>query len=189
MAGFLRNDTAKSADYCGLDGIFEYVNADGQLCRWNCGQAAAATCLTHLGAFEADVATAAQVMQRLETEHPPDQVGGYFGSSRRRVERIARSFGFAADEVAGRDELCAALARQHPVIVMLGVSAGAFLGFDLPGGHWMVAYGYDAEQVHLTNGGAMPWSEFETGWTRLVPRLIQMSQRGLVLSRPATATV
>ena len=44
-----------------------------------------------------------------------------------------------------------------------------------------------AEQVHLTNWGTMPWSEFETGWTRLVPRLIQMSQRGLVLTRPAIA--
>ena len=186
MAGFLRNDSAKSDGYRGLDGIFEYVNADGQLCRWNCGQAAAATYLTHLGAFAADVATAADVMQRIEAEHPPDQVSGYFGTSRRRVERIARSFGFDIDEVNGRDELCAALSQQRPVIVMLGVSAGSLLGFDLPGGHWMVAYGHDAEQVHLTNWGAMPWTEFEAGWTRLVPRLIQMSLRGLVLGKPAT---
>jgi hypothetical protein len=126
------------------------------------------------------------VMQRLETEHPPDELGGYFGSSRRRVERIARSFGCDVDVIHGRDQLCAMLSQQRPVIVMLGVSAGAFLGFDLPGGHWMVAYGYDAEHVHLTNWGAMPWSEFESGWTRLVPRLIQMSLRGLVLSKPAT---
>jgi hypothetical protein len=62
---------------------------------------------------------------------------------------------------------------------MLGVSAGKFLRFDMPGGHWMVAYGYDAGSVYLTNWGKMSWQEFRAGWAGLVPRLIGMRFRGL----------
>jgi hypothetical protein len=63
---------------------------------------------------------------------------------------------------------------------MLGVSAGKFLSFDLPGGHWMVAYGFDGDHVYLTNWGRMSWQEFHAGWNALVPRLINMRGKGLV---------
>jgi hypothetical protein len=50
----------------------------------------------------------------------------------------------------------------------------------MPAGHWMVAYGFDKDNVYLTNWGCMSWEGFRQGWDALVPRLIGMSHRGLV---------
>src|SRR5262249_14320712 len=95
------------------------------------------------------------------------------------VERICRAYDVPLREVDGEDELRVLLAAGQPVIVMLGVSGGKFWGIDLPGGHWMVAYGYDDTNVYLTNQGKMTWDEFRAGWNSFVPRLIQMRNHGL----------
>jgi hypothetical protein len=64
---------------------------------------------------------------------------------------------------------------------MLGLPSGRLFGrFDLPGGHWMVAYGYDTAHVYLSNYGRMAWADFRRGWGGLVPWLIAMNGRGLV---------
>lgn len=64
---------------------------------------------------------------------------------------------------------------------MLGVPGGQFLRWELPGGHWMVACGFDQEHVYLTNWGKMTWMDFEARWNKLVPRLINMRGTGLVV--------
>jgi hypothetical protein len=98
------------AGFNGLASIFEYTNDDGELVQTHCGQAAAATFLTHC------------------------------------------------------------------------VSAGRVLKiFDLPGGHWMVAYGFNEEHVYLSNWGKMTWDEFRRHWDSLVPSLIQMRLTALAL--------
>jgi hypothetical protein len=171
---------ADAAHYHGLPSVFGYTNDDGRLVRWNCGQAAAATFLTCYGVFAPDPGRAAATMAALESVHPPDQLAGYFGTGRRRVERICRAYGVELDEVVGEAALRAALDRSRPVIIMLGVPAGRFLGVDLPGGHWVVAYGYDDGNVYLSNWGQMTWPEFNTGWDGFVPGLIRMRGRGLV---------
>jgi len=81
----------------------------------------------------------------------------------------------------GEEALRAQLTKNNPVIVMLAVSAGRFLRWDLPGGHWMVAYGFDADGVYLTNYGKMGWPDFRAGWNGLAPRLISMHRRGLAI--------
>ena len=168
-----------AANFVGLDAIFEYTNGDGTLCRTNCGQAAAATFLTHHGRLRADAANAHRIMATLERQHPPNVLGGVFGTSRRCVARICAALGVPLRQVSGEATLRASLARREPVIVMLGVSAGRWWRFDLPGGHWMVAYACDASGVYLTNWGRMSWVEFRCGWNALVPRLIGMRRRGL----------
>src|SRR5262249_8980912 len=50
-----------TTDFVGIDAIFEYTNGDGSLCRTNCGQAAAATFLTHHGRLPAEVARAHRI--------------------------------------------------------------------------------------------------------------------------------
>ncbi|MCI0639036.1 MAG: hypothetical protein L0Y72_14515 [Gemmataceae bacterium] len=172
----------KRTDYCGVSSIFEYTNDDGTLCNTNCGQAAAATFLTYHGKFAPLAGDAAQVMRRLEKCFPPDNLFGLFGTSRRCVERICKAHGVSVQPIAGRAALCARLRRGQPVIVMLGVSGGNFWNWDLPGGHWMVACGFDAEHVYLTNWGHMTWQEFEAGWQKLVPRMINMHGKGLAAS-------
>jgi hypothetical protein len=179
MASIVSATAQAVANFAGLDSIFEYTNGDGTLCRTNCGQAAAATFLTHYGRLPAHPADPHRIMTTLERKHPPNVLGGVFGTSRRRVARICSSFGVPVREVPGEAALRASLIRRKPVIVMLGVSAGRLWRFDLPGGHWMVAYACDTDGVYLTNWGKMSWDEFRHGWGGLVPRLIGMWGRGL----------
>ena len=72
---------------------------------------------------------------------------------------------------------------------MLGVSSGTFWHIPLPGGHWMVAYGYDREHIYLTNleEGKMPWTEFRRRWRSWVSLLIRMRLRGLAAVTPRAA--
>src|SRR5207253_2288719 len=165
----------------GLSSIFEYTNRDGIRARVNCGQAAAVTLLTHHRKLPADVSRARQVMARVEEHYPPDNVAGYFGTSRRRVTGICRAYGLPLAVIEGEQELQRALAAQQPVIVMLTAAPRrVFNLFDVPGGHWMVAYGFDREFVYLTNYGRMSWSRFRSGWSSFVPRLINMRRKGLI---------
>jgi hypothetical protein len=170
-------------DYLGTPELFEYTNCDGGYVRTNCGQAAAATFLTFHGKLAPGEDRARRIMADIERSYPPDNVHGFLGTSRRRVVRICKAFGQALRPVQGERALKFWLAKGQPVIVMLGVSAGKFLGFDLPGGHWMVAYGYDAGNVYLSNWGKMSWPEFRAGWAGLVPRLISMRFRGLTAAQ------
>ncbi len=179
MAGIVTPAEQGAADLVGLGALFEYTKGDGALCRTNCGQAAAATFLTHHGRLPADAARARRVMAALERCHPPNVLGGVFGTSRRCVAGICAAFGVPPRAVSGEAALRASLARREPVIVMLGVSAGRWWRYELPGGHWMVAYACDAGGVHLTNWGKMGWEEFRRGWGALVPWLIGMRRRGL----------
>jgi hypothetical protein len=177
MARIIRATSADPSQYRGLEWIFEYTNQDGALSKWNCGQAAAATFLTHHGAM--DPLRAADNVVWLEQHHPPDQLAGWFGTGRRRVERMLRAFDVPVADVFGIDRLRRELERANPVILMLGMSQGNWLGFDLPGGHWMVAFGCDAQHVYLTNGRPMRWDEIEASWQCVAARWIRMNGRGL----------
>ncbi len=182
MAVLVRPDVCQAPGYCGLTSIYEYTNFDGTCVRTNCGQAAAATLLTHHRKLEADPQRSLEIMRRLEREFPPDQMRGYFGTGRRQVERILRAFELSPAEVAGEEGLRQRLAAGAPVIVMLGASQGRVLPFvDLPGGHWMVAYGFDGGHVYLTNGGRLTWDAFRKGWRGVVPWLIDMRNKGITV--------
>lgn len=181
MAGLVHPEDSLAPDYRGLASIFEFTNGDGAFVRTNCGQAAAATLLTFYGKFALAALEPGQIMDAIEREDPPDNFGGAFGTSRRRVTRICRRHGILLREITGEVALRAELSKGKPAIVMLGVSAGRFLGrIDLPGGHWMVAYGFDGDRIYLTNHGWMTWDEFRRGWAGIVPRLIDMRGKGLV---------
>lgn len=181
MAGLIQSDGA-SPSYRGLPSIFEFINGDGRWNKFNCGQAAACTYLTHLGRLHATEATASDVMQAVERAHPPDNLGGWLGTSRRRVERICRAHGIETDAIQGEAELRLSLINHRPVIVMLGMNWRRFLEFTVPSGHWMVAYGFDAEYIYLSNWGHMTWNQFRRGWRGFVPWLIRMQGIGLTAS-------
>ena len=177
MAGTIFPDGADAASYRGLPSLYQFVNADGSLTRFNCGQAAACTLLSHFGAIGGD---ACALMAAVEKANPPDNLLGYFGTSRRRVERICREHGIELDELTGEDELRAALAGNRPVAVIVELPGPVVWRWRAPAGHWMVAYGFDEEHIYLTNWGRMTWAEFRDGWRALVPRLIHMRRKALV---------
>src|SRR5436853_404510 len=160
MAGLVIPDETCAATYRGLRSILEFTNRDGQWVPFNCGQAAACTLLAH----HQKLTGAAQRMRAVESAHPPDNLGGWLGTSRRRVERICRAFGLDLDEIEGEEALRWHLGEGRPVIVMLGVAGPRLLNWRLPAGHWMVAFGYDDESIYLTNHGPMPWRQFRAGW-------------------------
>src|SRR5262245_39829466 len=120
MAHIIRPVNVDRSRYHGLEWIFEYVNDDGALATWNCGQAAAATFLTHHGVL--DPVRAANNMAWLEQHYPPDQFGGWFGTGRRRIERAIQAFHLDLAEVEGIDGIRRELDRNNPVIIMLGTS-------------------------------------------------------------------
>lgn len=177
MAQIIQPPIGDRNHYHGLEWIFEYTIQDGALSAWNCGQAAAATLLTHHGRM--NPLKAAANMAWLERHYPPDQFGGWFGTGRQRLEGMLRAGGINAVDVIGINRIRAQLARNNPVILMLGLSFGRLLGIDLPGGHWMVAYGYDRENVYLTNGWPVRWFDLPGHWNTLTARWIRMSGRGL----------
>jgi len=184
MAGTLLPGGADPDTYRGLPALYGFVNADGELTRYNCGQAAACTLLTQAHAVPpaADPEAACALMAAVEAAHPPDNLFGWLGTSRRRVERICLAHGIELDEVHGEDELRAALAAGRPAALMVELPGPVVGGWRAPVGHWMVAYGFDDRQVFLSNcgGPGMPWDEFRRAWGGLVPRLISMRNTGLV---------
>jgi hypothetical protein len=181
MAGLLSPGDLLLDGFQGLASIFEFTNWDGTLVKTNCGQAAAATFLTFHGKLAPSQDQPGRIMAAIERADPPDNVGGLFGTSRRRVVRICRRHGIRLREVVGEAALRDELGRGRPVIIMLGVCVGRLLNrINLPGGHWMVAYGFDPDKIYLTNYGSMTWDEFRRGWAAFVPRLIDMHGKGLV---------
>jgi hypothetical protein len=175
MAGLLKPMDPLSQQYRGLGEIFEFTNWDGRQTRVNCGQAAACTLLTHHGMLP----RIGEVMLEVERAHPPDNLGGYLGTSRCCVRRICRAFGLKLEEAVGESTLRSHLASSQPVLVTLGVPGPRLWRWQLPVGHWMVAYGFDDSGVYLTNWGRMGWDEFRAGWQSFIPGLVQMRRRGL----------
>jgi hypothetical protein len=166
-----------------LPSIFEFTNADGGLPVVNCGYAAAATLLTFHGHISPATESPRRIMTKLEGEHPPDNLAGLFGSSRRRVTRIFRRRGIRIRQIIGEAELRESISQGHPVIVLIGVCAATlFNRIELPGGHWTVAYGFDRETIYLTNYGSMSWERFRRAWAGFVPRLIDMHGKGLIVA-------
>jgi hypothetical protein len=177
-------DGADPASYRGLDSIFEFINGDGRFRKFNCGQAAACTFLTHHRVFPGDhvPGEAREIMELIEERHPPDNLGGWFGTSRRRVERICRTAGIPVEPVEGEADLRKRLDDLQPVMVMCRVDGPRILGrWTAPSGHWMVAYGYDESRVFLTNWSApsMSWGEFRAGWGAFLPKVLTMQNTGI----------
>jgi hypothetical protein len=186
MAGYVRPDWMVVGDYHGLPSIFEFTNADGERPVVNCGYAAAATLLTAHGYISPATESPRRIMTKLEAEHPPDNLGGIFGSSRRRITRIFRRLGIHLGAVKGESSLRECLSRGHPAIVLIGVCAARlFNRIELPGGHWTVAYGFDNDAIYLTNYGSMSWERFRRAWVGFVPRLVDMHGKGLILENRA----
>ena len=183
MAGTFQPDRL-GTDYRGLPSLFGFENSDGELTKFNCGQAAACTLLNHFHAVPAvaDGDAACALMEAVESAHPPDNLGGWFGTSRRRVERICLTHGIDLVEIDGEGELRSALVAGRPVAVMVQLAGSRFLRWQMPAGHWMVAYGFDDKQIYLSNyhDAGMPWDEFRRAWGGLVPRLVSMRNKGLV---------
>ncbi len=182
MANWITPDGNDLATYRGLEGIFEYTNSDGELTPTNCGLAASATYLTHLGKFPPLPDDAGLIMRTLEANHPPNIMFGKLGTSRGRVERMCGAYGTRLEPLDNEAAIRSSIDNRKPVIVMCQMPGKQMLGLHFPSGHWMVAYGYDADKIYLSNYGTMNWPDFRDVWDGFVPGLIGMRNIGLIAS-------
>jgi hypothetical protein len=159
----------------GLHRLLAYRNQDGTLVEKNCGLAAAATALHHKHLYSKHNLT------HLEDEYPPDILFGLFGTSKSRVCEILSAYGCRWREVRGETALKHALRNKHLVLVMLSIPTRGIL----PAGHWMAAFAYDKQCVHLTNyhrhKDQMSWSLFREGWGSTLSAFIYMQKTGIAI--------
>lgn len=184
MPGLLLSP-GKNSGFRGLPRIIEFTNHDGKHVRSNCGQAASTTVLNFFGHpfAAADVESARPLMEPIESKFPPNIFFGWFGTSGGRVRSILNHFQYDYETIRTTAQLKQRLDQGLPVLLMLQVTGGKFWKWEIPGGHWVVAWGYDADNIYLTNWGSMNWDEFHKSWNGIIPKLIRMNQRGICPKR------
>jgi hypothetical protein len=179
MADTVSPNSSAGQGLQGLTSMFQYVNGDGTLQETNCGQAAAATILTHYGIFEKKTERPNPNMTLLEDRYPPDVLFGVCGTSKTRMRQMLNENRLSLLHIKGETQLKNCIRNYSPVVVMLGISQ-VICGMTVPGGHWMVAYAYDNEYVYLTNYGQMSWGDFKRDWDSVVSLAIDMQNKGIV---------
>jgi hypothetical protein len=118
-------------------------------------------------------------MSTLEERYPPDVLFGVCGTSKTRMRDILSQNRLSLLHIKGETQLKNCIKGFSPVLVMLGISQ-VIWGMTVPGGHWMVAYAYDSDSVHLTNYGKMSWGDFKRDWNSTVSLAIDMQNKGIV---------
>ena len=163
--------------YYGLPGIFQYTNDGAQDKNRACGQAAVATILTYYGIKPKD--TGYSVIREIYSRYSPDIAFGILGTSWQQIGRALNGYGVPYNWYSGEAGLKNALNQSKPCIIMLDVGAIPEEGWGW-GGHWVVAYGYDAYNIYLTNwngnpqgyadGGKCTWTAFRKAWNAQLAR-------------------
>jgi hypothetical protein len=168
---------ATGVTYYGTGGIFQYTNDGTPDTNRACGQAAIATILTYYGIKPKD--TGYSVINEVYSRYGPDIAWGILGTSWQQMGRALSGYGVPYNWYSGEAGLRNALNQSKPCIVMLDVGAIPEEGWGW-GGHWVVAYGYDAYNIYLTNwngdaqgyddGGKCTWTAFRKAWTAQLAR-------------------
>lgn len=138
--------------------------------RNGCAQAAVATLLAHYDFPEPR-------LRDLYARFPPDTPFRLLGTSPRRLAQALAAHGLPARQISHRRAaparawLEAELAAGQPVVLLLDLR---HLGRRLPGGHYVVAFACDEQEVHVTNmvragrhrgpQARVPWSELLPAW-------------------------
>jgi hypothetical protein len=168
--------------FAGVRKLYAYGNADGLNPRNACGPAGCATLLTHCELLPATLDS----LRQIEQTHPPDLIGGRFGTSPWRIASALRDYG--APCVAGVNrlrELKEAIADRNPVLCVIQNEPGLF-GMRA-GAHWLVAHAYDRDGVYVTNFGRhqVSWERFEALWSGTIARLARVKFRGVTCAMRA----
>lgn len=168
-------------------GIWGYTNQGARNPDNTCGQAAVATLLTYHNPVAFKPLNDNKYVLNLESGFPPDTLGGVFGTSWQRMEKMARANGLRVDWIRGTDDLKYWVRSGYPVIVMLDIARDK-AGWDRAvGGHWAAVYAYDASGFYLTNwqnSAPCPNDKFGKGWsTGKLTWAAGTQSRGLLLRR------
>jgi hypothetical protein len=145
-------------DYKGLCGMWQFTNHDFPSTGNTCGQAAAATIITHWEKARNDANFKRTLASFLYSNYGPNNALGLLGTSWQQVvNSVTIPYKMSWRKVSGESDLRTELAKGVPVIVMIDSERLRQRGYSyLPSpvgisGHWVVVYGYDSGFYYVTN--------------------------------------
>lgn len=161
--------------YVGMCGIYQFVNTDFPTTNNSCGQAAATTAMWNV-ALKNNYSTPQELAKSFYDYAPPKiivgglvQVQGSLGSDWRQLNYGMdgyKNYGVKYSWLKGENELKKYLGMQLPALIMLDTGTLSQYGYKWFTGHWVVAYGYDANGVYVTNfpNNKMSWADLRKAW-------------------------
>lgn len=176
-------------DYLGLCGMWQFDNFDFPVNNTTCGQAAAATIITHWMGLRNDAKFKTDLASFLYKNYGPNNVGGAFGTSWQQVvTSIVAPYKMGWRKVSGEADLRQELARGIPVIVIIDSERLRQKGYAYPratvgiAAHYVVVYGYDKDFYYVTNHDKN-WirrADFLESWNTWIHGGIDGGNRGYV---------
>ncbi len=145
-------------DYKGLCGMWQFDNWDFPVQGTTCGQAAAATIITHWQGLRNDNKFKTDLASYLYKNYGPNNLGGSLGTSWQQVvNSITGPYKMSWRKTSGEADLRRELNKGIPVIVILDSERLRQRGYDYPratlgvAAHYVVVYGYDNGFYYVTN--------------------------------------
>jgi hypothetical protein len=176
-------------DYKGLCGMWQFDNFDFPVTNTTCGQAAAATIITHWQRLRNDEKFKKDLASYLYNNYGPNNAGGHLGTSWQQVvNSITGPYKMSWRKTSGEADLRAELNKGIPVIVMVDSARLRQRGYDYPpatvgiGAHYIVVYGYDSGFYFVTNHDKN-WirrADFLEAWDTWIHGPIDGGKRGYV---------
>lgn len=158
--------------YNGLCSIGEFTNDDFPVRKTTCGQAALVTALWQAGL--SSVYQPKELVKSLYEYAPPNvSVAGlnsdWFGSDWHRINYGLdgyKSQGINYNWQKGIPALQNELRKKVPCMIMLDTGTLKEYSYAWLTGHWVVAYGYDANYLYVTNfpDNRMTWDQLKKAW-------------------------
>lgn len=179
-----------SAGYKGVcDQLWEFENSDFPSTGNTCGQAAAATIITHWQKTAQDAAFRRKLVSFLYNSYGPNNAFGLLGTSWQQVvNSIIVPYKMSWRKVSGESDLRTELNKGIPVIVMLDAERLRQKGYGYNrspvgiSGHWVVVYGYDSGYYYVTNhnGNWIARADFLESWDTWIHGGFDGGKRGYV---------
>lgn len=181
---------------CGVDDyqgvcadMWQFDNFDFPVHNTTCGQAAAATIITHWQGLRNDAKFKTNLASYLYKNYGPNNLGGQLGTSWQQVvNSITIPYKMSWRKVSGENDLRAELNKKIPVIVMVDSERLRQRGYDYPkatvgiAAHYIVVYGYDSGFYFVSNhpGNWVRRADFLEAWNTWIHGAIDGGNRGYV---------
>jgi hypothetical protein len=179
-----------TGDYQGVcKDMWQFTNWDFPNTGTTCGQAAAATIITHWFEKRSDEAFKKSLATYLYKNYGPNNVLGWFGTSWQQVvASITNPYKLSWRKVSGENDLRAELKKGIPVIVIVDSERLRQRGYSYPkatvgiAAHYVVVYGYDSGYYYVSNhpGNGIAKKDFLESWNTWVHGGIDGGNRGYV---------
>lgn len=141
--------------------VYQFTNADFPQTNNSCGQAAIATAMWTIG-LDKKYASDAEFAKSLWAYAPPkitlgnliqlkDNLGTDWRQINYALDEYGKLYGVKYTWATGETEIKKYLAMNLPVVIMLNVGTLPQFNYKWWAGHWVTAFGYDANYIYVSN--------------------------------------